>query len=241
LLGCAIKIFKEGLMFRISQFSFLFCCAFSSLFAVSQQDLPSPYDTAEILPFFDQGWYSNKNELEWVIKKYKVKTIIEVGSWLGASTRHMATCIPEDGIVYAVDHWKGSIEHQAGQWASIPGLDLEKLYEYFLSNTIQAGLAHKIAPVRKESLQAAAELNVLADLVFIDASHDEESVYKDLVAWYPHIKNNGIFCGDDWLMSGVKRAVISFAKENGFHVMGKGNFWRLEKWIQPSSNKKRHE
>jgi predicted O-methyltransferase YrrM len=216
-------------MLHFEKFFSLFFCACSSLFAVSQQGLPPPYDTAEILPFFEHGWYSNKTEIEWVIKRNNVKTIIEVGSWLGLSTRHMATCIPEDGIVYAVDHWKGSIEHQAGQWASTPGLDLENLYAYFLSNAIHAGLAHKIIPVRMDSLQAAAELNVLADLVFIDASHDEESVYKDLNAWYRHVKPNGIFCGDDWVFTGVRKAVITFAKENDFHVLAKGNFWRLKK------------
>jgi hypothetical protein len=160
------------------------CLASSSLFAISEQDLPPPYDTAEILPFFEHGWYSNGTHLEPLIKQNNVKTIIEVGSWLGTSTRHMASCLPENGILYAVDHWKGSEEHQVNQYFWIP--ELEHLYEYFLSNTIQSGLAHKIIPVRMGSLEAAAQLHVQADLIFIDASHDSSSVYKDIAAWYPH-------------------------------------------------------
>lgn len=194
---------------------------------LGQENLPPPYNTAEILPFLDHGWYANKTQIEWLIKKHNIKTIIEVGSWLGTSTRHMAACIPEDGIVYAVDHWKGSVENQPGQWASLPGVEMEKLYDYFLSNAVQSGLAHKIVPVRMESLQAAAALNIRADLVYIDAAHDEESVYNDLIAWCPHVKPNGIFCGDDWTSSGVRKAVISFAQMNGFRFKAKGNFWML--------------
>ena len=139
-----------------------FCVLTASLSATSQQELPPPYNTAEILPFADIGFYSNAGHLEAVIKKYRVKTIIEVGSFFGTSTRHMASLLPEDGIVYAIDHWQGSIEHQKGEGAWFP--EVERLYEYFLSNTIQAGLAHKIVPLRMSSLEAATTLSLKADL-----------------------------------------------------------------------------
>jgi Methyltransferase domain len=207
-----------------------FFLIFSSVvISVIQCDLPPPYDSAQILPFFEHSWYNNQNEIESLINEYRIKTIIEVGSWLGSSTRHMAQCVPEDGIVFAVDHWKGSIEHQEGQSCSVPGLDLDKLYAYFLSNTIQSGLAHKIVPIRMESLQAAAELKVQVDLIYIDASHDEESVYKDLEAWYPHLNNNGILCGDDWPSFEVRNAVTCFAQKYGLHIIANNFFWKLQR------------
>lgn len=203
------------------------CLVTSSAYAISQQDLPPPYDTAEILPFFQHGWYRNAAPIESLIKQHNIKTIIEVGSWLGTSTRHMASCLPDEGIVYAVDHWIGSSENQPGQKHWIP--ELEHLYEYFLSNAIHANLAHKIVPVRMGSLEAAEQLQVQADLIYIDASHDAESVYKDLVAWYPHVKKDGVFCGDDWDFPSVKQGVISFATKNRLRISGLGTFWMVEK------------
>jgi predicted O-methyltransferase YrrM len=205
----------------------LACIATSSLFATSQEDLPPPYNTAEILPFADHGFYTNATQIEALILGRGVKTIIEVGSWLGTSTRHMASCLPEGGIVYAVDHWQGSSEHQPGQRAWIP--EVERLYEYFLSNVIQAGLAHKIIPMRMSSLEAAKQLQVKADLIYIDAGHETKSVYKDLVAWYPHIHKNGVLCGDDWAWEPVQKAVKKFAKKNNLRIKASGNFWRLKK------------
>ncbi len=198
-----------------------------SISAQTQQDLPPPYDTAEILPFLSHGWYANGTQIESLIKQHHIKTIIEVGSWLGTSTRHMASCLPENGKVFAVDHWEGSTEHQPGQNFWIP--ELAHLYEYFLSNAIQAGVAHKIVPVRMASLDAAKQLLVQADLIYIDAGHDTQSVYEDLWAWYPHLKDKGVFCGDDWGWPSVRVAVKKFAREQKMRVKVSGNFWRLIK------------
>ena len=187
--------------------------------------LPEPYNTAKILPFADSHWYLNGPQLKNLIASHQVHTIIEVGSWLGKSTRHMAFCLPKGGKVYAVDHWKGSSEHQRGGFASSPKLGM--LYEYFLSNTIQAGLTDKIIPIRKESLEAAATLDVMADLIYIDASHETDLVYADLVAWHPHLLPNGILCGDDWEWGSVRKAVEIFASERGLLIEASGNFWRL--------------
>lgn len=205
---------------------FFLACIFSSLCASAEQNLPPPYDTAEILPFLDHGFYLNAAPIEKLIKRRNVRTIIEVGSWLGSSTRHMANCLPDNGVVYAVDHWKGSSEHQPGASAWIP--EVEYLYEYFLSNVIQAGLAHKIIPVRMDSLEAAKQLRIKADLIYIDASHDTLAVYQDLIAWYPHLKRDGVLCGDDWAWDSVKIAVKRFAKRNKLEIKASGNFWRLK-------------
>ena len=207
--------------FKVSLFVFFFT---PSLFANALSDLPPPYDTAEILPYWDYG-FNNGPILRSLIEKNRVNTIIEVGSLGGASTRHMAHCLPESGILYAVDHWRGSDENQPGQPGWFP--QLGKLYEYFLSNTIRAGLVHKIVPVRMDSLEAASKLLVQADLIYIDASHDEESAYHDLVAWYPHLNKDGIFCGDDWSWGGVRDAVYRFTWERNLNIVTCGNLWMI--------------
>jgi hypothetical protein len=51
------------------------------------------------------------------------------------------------------------------------------------------------------------------DFIYIDANHTYEAVLKDLNIWYPKLKNNGLFCGDDYSnLCGVLRAVNQFAK-----------------------------
>ncbi|MBS0622326.1 MAG: hypothetical protein JSR80_05155 [Verrucomicrobia bacterium] len=53
-------------------------------------------------------------------------------------------------------------------------------------------------------------------------------VLADLRAWYPHLAEGGILCGDDWkYYREVREAVRIFAKEQGLSIVTEGNFWRL--------------
>jgi hypothetical protein len=209
----------------------LLFCAFSSI-AFSEQALPEPYSSIEVLPFDGQGWFHNAAELESLIDTRQVKTVIEVGSWLGLSTRFTASLLPKGGKLYAVDHWLGSAEHQPGEWAYYPALPY--LYQQFLSNVIHSDLTEKIVPVRMASLDAANYLRtlenpIMPDLIYLDASHETESVYADLNAWYPYVEQHGIMCGDDWIWSSVQIAVRTFAHEKGLRIEASGNFWYLTK------------
>lgn len=63
---------------------------------------------------------------------------------------------------------------------------------------------------------------------FIDAGHSYNAVKLDLEAWYPKMKNNGIFCGHDWFSGeGVRKAVIEFAKSNNLKIQIFQSGWRL--------------
>lgn len=197
-----------------TRMSELFDCSTPGTPYPDDRSVPAPYDTVKtLLPFNEFGWYSNDWQLKQLIEERRVKTIIEVGSFLGLSTRALASYLPTGGVVYAIDHWLGSIEHQPNGWASTPTL-LPQLYQQFLSNVIHAGLTHKIIPVRMDSTEAASKLSITADLIFIDASHDEDSVYKDLVAWYPHLNSGGLLAGDDWLFGTVQQGVRRFVVEH---------------------------
>ncbi len=188
-------------------------------------------------PFNSHSFFSEDNatSLSFLISKFKCKTIIELGSWLGASTRHIAKCLPEDGLIYAIDHWKGSTEHNNSDRTDLYQL-LPTLYDQFLSNCIHSKLTHKIIPKKMTSLDAAKTLKLKADLIFVDAGHDEKSVYQDLVAWYPHLKKDGILCGDDWFWNqtpnksySIQEAVNRFAKEKKLYIEIYGSsFWMLK-------------
>lgn len=203
----------------------------SALLGVSQENLPPPYNTVNLLPFDAQGWFLNGKELEAIIKNNPIKVVIEVGSWVGLSTRFIASTLPEGGKVYAVDHWLGSIEHQPGNWAHNSAL-LPVLYDQFLSNVIHAGLTDKIVPIRMSSLVAVNYLRslkvpVVPDLIYIDAGHDTASVYADLNAWYPYVQGHGFLCGDDWTWETVRAAVQQFAREKKLRIKASENFWCL--------------
>ena len=149
-----------------------------------------------------------------------------MGSWLGDSTRHIASLLPDDGVVYAIDHWCGSQEHQPGHDAWSPVLP--HVYEHFLSNVIHAQLTHKIIPVKMSSLEAAQKLaHIIPDLIYIDGDHETSAVYADLCAWFPFVQGHGILCGDDWDTLSVRRAVVAFAQDRGFLIAKRGNFWLL--------------
>jgi len=205
--------------------SIFFGCSF---FVASSVNLPYPYNTVKtLLPFDDHGWYANEQWISKLMTNNKIENVIEVGSWLGCSTRHVASLLSSGGKLYAVDTWKGSVEHLLGvEW----GADkLPTLYEQFLSNTIHAGLTDIIVPIRESSLDAVSVLKNYGDhfdLVYIDAAHDTISVRNDLEAYFPLVKGNkGILCGDDWRHGPVQVAVIEFAQKYNLTIYAGDNFF----------------
>lgn len=196
----------------------------------SVEDLPEPYcDLNEVMEFSGHGWYANRKPMEALIEEVNPKIVIELGSWLGLSTRHIAETISEDGILYAVDHWLGSPQSRINNPHLIP-----TLYEQFLSNIIHAGLTHKVVPIKMTTLEAVHYFHshgIAPDLIYVDASHEEQDVYNDLVAYFPLVKGYGVICGDDWGFGNdlpVQKAVKRFAAENHLRIEVPNNwFWIL--------------
>lgn len=145
------------------------------------------------------GWMTLK-ELCWLSQQaMKRNSIVEVGSWMGRSTTALAASTL--GVVYAVDTWEGTpAEHSEIMKALTP----KNLFKAFQHHT--AGLSN-VVPIRKQSIEAAAEFNNV-DMVFIDANHDYENARADILAWRDRLNDGGLLCGHDYEYSeGVKRAV----------------------------------
>lgn len=209
----------------MKRFSLIVCMMSLLLSKIFCADLPPPYDSIDVLPFNPQGWYSNAVPMERLIRLTNPKIVIEVGSWLGLSTRHIAKTIGEDGIVYAVDHWQGSPNEDNSPF------DIPNLYRQFLSNVIHENLTDKIIPLKMSSVEAAKSLQIKPDLIYLDATHDFYSVYQDLTLWFPFVKGHGVLCGDDYLWGHdlpVQRAVHLFAELRNLTVHADGWFWCLE-------------
>lgn len=230
---CMSSKFKQRMFMKkyIFYLQILFALQLS---AVNLENLPYPYNEAKLMPYKPDGWYAIKCRLnlERFIQTRNIKTLVEIGSWMGQSTLHMATILPDDGRLYAVDTWLGSPNEMDRHSKEV----LETLYDQFLSNVIHDELTHKIIPVRMESLEAAKIMREIVedreiDLIYLDATHTYEAAYQDLMHWFPYVKGHGLFCGDDWSWGGgsVGRAVTQFAQENHLTIKRDGGgFWWLE-------------
>ena len=143
---------------------------------------------------------------------------VEVGTFLGKSAVYMAVEIINSGKLIkfdCIDHWLGSEEHKNDDKVSI-----DNLYEDFLKNIEPVkGIIH---PVRMNSIEASKfyKPNSL-DFIFIDASHDEESVKADLAFWMPRMKDNGVIAGDDINNEGVANAVKWFFDNEKLEIIGR--------------------
>lgn len=201
-------------------------CLHQSGHCSPRTEIPEPYCSIVDLPFDDHGWFGHANSKNILaeIKAKPITTVIEIGSWLGSSTRFIAKSLPDNGKVYAVDTWLGTSTDDIHQTDP----RLPHLYQLFLSNVKRANLTHKIVPIRMQSIEAAHALNVKADLIYIDGAHDEESVYNDIVYWYPHLNPEGIMCGDDWLWEGARKAIQRAAKNLNRKIFVEENFWKFE-------------
>ncbi len=219
-------------------FCFLVCVLFfvsKGVEAIDIRQLPSPYSELERLyPFDPFGWFDQGKEsvVGQLISQNPVRVVVEIGSFLGKSTRFIAQKLPQGGRVYAVDHWKGNREHQNPRRTDVyPRLD--HLYERFLSNVIHANLCDKIFPIKASSLEAVKIIQEQPDLVFVDGSHEYEDVLSDLAAWYSRLGPGGVLCGDDWSWGGknlpVQRAVIDFAYKERVEYFAKGAIWWMYK------------
>ena len=63
------------------------------------------------------------------------------------------------------------------------------------------------------------------DGCFIDAAHDYESASRDIAAWHPKVKPNGIWAGHDYPDEQVARAIHEHADAHGYSVTGVGRVW----------------
>lgn len=185
-----------------------------------------------------QGWNSNSNVFKNVIKETRPFTIIEVGTWLGASAIHMGKIIKELGLntkIYCIDTWLGSEEF----WTSFrddPQRNLKlkngypQIYFEFLSNVVKHNLQDVIIPIPNTSFISYLILknyNISADLIYIDGSHEYIDVKNDIINYLNLLNPSGIMFGDDYNdWQGVNLAVNE-CLPNQFQI--EENFWIFKK------------
>ena len=128
---------------------------------------------------------------------------LEVGSYCGKSTIYLATALkPMAGTVYAVDHHRGSEEHQPGELyhdAELYDAEYQQMdsFREFRRNIDRAGLSEVVVPVVASSAVAARHWQTPLGLVFIDGGHSEAAAQTDYESWAPHVAPGGILAIHD--------------------------------------------
>ncbi|MHB8633081.1 MAG: class I SAM-dependent methyltransferase [Thermoplasmatota archaeon] len=170
-----------------------------------------------------QGWFGGGNARLLERELRGKRLVLELGSWMGLSTTFLAQNAAPATIL-AVDHWQGSVEHHTDpKFAAL----VPSLFDCFLQNLWE--FRARVVPVRATTWQGMALLaaeGVTPDLVYVDASHEEPDVLRDLQAVGAFFPNAAVV-GDDWRWKGVRRAVRRYAKLQGAIIEVDENSWML--------------
>jgi hypothetical protein len=172
-----------------------------------------------------QGWGGDSPAFAELIKEVRPALVIEVGTWKGASAVSMADAAAREGLptrIVCVDTWLGALEFRMDLSDAERFGALEcrhgypQVYYRFLANICHCGHQQRIVPFPMDSASAALWFmshGVKAGLIYIDASHEEEAVYQDLVDYRQLLAPGGKIFGDDWDWAGVRAAVSTFARD----------------------------
>jgi predicted O-methyltransferase YrrM len=123
--------------------------------------------------------------------------IVEIGSYLGASTAFMAyAATTKGGTVHAIDTWQNDAMGAEGT---------RDTYAEFCQNT--RPFEHFITMHRAHSLEVAKNVGTIpCDMLFIDGDHHFDAVVADLRHWLPSLKPGGMLAMHDIDHPDVKRA-----------------------------------
>ncbi len=122
---------------------------------------------------------------------------LEVGSYCGKSTVYLgAACLKSRNTLFAVDHHRGSEEHQLGEAYHDPDLYDSSLgqvdsFSAFRQTVLRAGLEEVVVPVVASSEVVARHWATPLSLVFIDGGHSHQAALTDYQSWSKHIVPGG--------------------------------------------------
>lgn len=122
---------------------------------------------------------------------------LEVGSYCGKSTVYLGSaCRSRAQLLYAVDHHRGSEEHQPGEAYHDPDLldgqaGRIDSFRAFRDTLARADLESTVVPIVASSAMAARHWRTPLALVFIDGGHSREAALTDYRSWAGHVRSGG--------------------------------------------------
>ncbi len=123
--------------------------------------------------------------------------LLEVGSYCGKSSVYLgAACKCKQSILFAVDHHRGSEEHQLGEEYHDPDLYDTRFakmdsFPQFRHTLARANLEDVVVPIVASSVLAARYWTTPLGLVFIDGGHSMQAALNDYRSWAGHVIRGG--------------------------------------------------
>lgn len=178
-------------------------------------DESQPYSSIRNLPatpYYVQDGYT----FYALIQSHNAAVVIDVESQDGGVARYIAqqaASLPSLTTVYSVSGWTSADQSQ------------KHLFQRFLSNVKQDGTTNLIVPIRMNSNDAALALNVQADFISLVGANDKDIIYRDILAWYHHLNNGGVICGNNWNENAIEIGVTRAAQALDLTLQVSNNVW----------------
>jgi hypothetical protein len=118
---------------------------------------------------------------------------LEIGSYCGFSAAYLGRgCRENSGVLYSIDHHRGSEEQQPGEEYFDPELlDPQTgridTFPLFRKTIAALNLEDTVIPIVAKSAVVARNWSVPLSLVFIDGGHTFEAAFADYSGWVSHI------------------------------------------------------
>jgi len=129
--------------------------------------------------------------------------VLEIGTYCGKSAVYLGTAAREvGGVVFTVDHHRGSEENQAGWEHHDPTLvdpatgRIDTL-PFFRRTIEEAGLEDVVVGVVGASATVAAHWRTPVSLLFIDGGHGNEPAHADYHGWARWVMPDGMLAIHD--------------------------------------------
>jgi len=129
--------------------------------------------------------------------------LLEVGCYCGRSTVYLGSAARCRGaILFAVDHHRGSEEHQPGEEYHDPQLLDDATgrmdsFREFRRTLARADLEQTVVPVVASSEVASRQWATPLSMVFIDGGHSRIAALADYHGWVRHLVPDGILAIHD--------------------------------------------
>lgn len=129
--------------------------------------------------------------------------ILEIGSYCGKSTLYLGTAARENrGVLFTIDHHRGSEEQQYGEGYFDPELYDEKeqkvdTFPHLRKALEKGGLEDTVVPIVSKSPLVSRMWSTPLSLVFIDGGHTFKAAFSDYSCWARHIMPGGFLLVHD--------------------------------------------
>lgn len=165
---------------------------------------------------------------EIALEASKLGPCLEIGSYCGKSAYFIGTaCKQNHGILYSVDHHRGSEEQQPGEQYFDPDLfdpEVNRINTFrpFWQSLEQADLLESVVPIVASSATAGRMWATPLAMLFIDGGHTLEAAMSDYETWSEKIMPGGFLVIHDIFMDPSQggqapRQVYQRALESGLY------------------------